>query len=65
MLKILVSNDDGYDSLAYDCRYLDMIHIDPWKEYPKFKDGLDSADVHAATSTGTVRCTIAAILDDV
>jgi len=31
----------------------------------KFKDGLDSADVHAATSTGTVRCTIAAILDDV
>ena len=31
----------------------------------KFKDGLDVADVHAATSTGTVRCTIAAILDDV
>ena len=31
----------------------------------KFKDGLDAADVHAATSTGTVRCTIAAILDDV
>jgi hypothetical protein len=31
----------------------------------KFKDGLDVADVHAATSTGTVRCTIAAIIDDV
>ena len=31
----------------------------------KFKDGLDAADIHAATSTGTVRCTIAAILDDV
>lgn len=31
----------------------------------KFKDGLDCGDVHVATSTGTVRCTIAAILDDV
>ena len=31
----------------------------------KFKDGLDAADVHAATSTGTVRCTLCAILDDV
>ena len=31
----------------------------------KFKDGLDAAAIHAATSTGTVRCTIAAILDDV
>ena len=31
----------------------------------KFKDGLDAADIHAATSTGTVRCTICAILDDV
>jgi len=31
----------------------------------KFKDGLDAADIHVATSTGTVRCTIAAILDDV
>ena len=31
----------------------------------KFKDGLNAADIHVATSTGTVRCTIAAILDDV
>jgi len=31
----------------------------------KFKDGLDVANVHAATSTGTVRCTVAAIIDDV
>ncbi len=31
----------------------------------KFKDGLDVADIHAATSTGTVRCTICAIIDDV
>ena len=31
----------------------------------KFKDGLDVADIHAATSTGTVRCTVCAIIDDV
>ena len=31
----------------------------------KFKDGLDVANVHAATSTGTVRGTVAAIIDDV
>lgn len=31
----------------------------------KFKDGLDAANVHSATSSGTVRCTICAILDDV
>lgn len=31
----------------------------------KFKDGLDVADIHAATSTGTVRCTVAALIDDV
>jgi hypothetical protein len=30
----------------------------------KFKDGLDVADIHAATSTGTVRCIIASIIDD-
>jgi len=33
-------DDDGYESLKYDCKYLDMIHIDPWKKYPKFEDGL-------------------------
>tara|TARA_R110001592_G_scaffold361684_1_gene673129 strand:+ start:1469 stop:2413 length:945 start_codon:yes stop_codon:yes gene_type:complete len=32
--------DDGFKSLEYDCKYLDMIHIDPWKKYPKYKDGL-------------------------
>lgn len=31
----------------------------------KFKDGLNAANVHSATSSGTVRCTICAILDDV
>jgi hypothetical protein len=33
--------DDGYDSLEHDCRYFDFIHIDPWKEYTKYDDGLD------------------------
>ena len=32
--------DDGYESLKHDCSYLDMIHIDPWKKYPKYEDGL-------------------------
>ena len=32
--------DDGFESLKYDCKYLNMIHIDPWKEYPKYEDGL-------------------------
>lgn len=33
-------DDNGFKSLKYDCKYLDMIHIDPWKKYPKYKDGL-------------------------
>ena len=33
-------DDDGYESLKHDCKYLDAIHIDPWKKYPKFEDGL-------------------------
>lgn len=32
--------DDGYESLKYDCKYLDLIHIDPWKKYPAFNLGL-------------------------
>lgn len=32
--------DDGFESLKYDCKYLDMIHIDPWKRYPKYVEGL-------------------------
>ena len=38
--KAKIIDDDGYESLKYDCKYLDMIHIDPWKKYPKFEDGL-------------------------
>tara|TARA_R110000764_G_scaffold33180_1_gene74450 strand:- start:4366 stop:5310 length:945 start_codon:yes stop_codon:yes gene_type:complete len=33
-------DDDGYISLKEDCKYLNMIHIDPWKQYPKYEDGL-------------------------
>jgi|TARA_R110002153_G_scaffold171671_1_gene324541 hypothetical protein len=35
------TDDDGFDSLTEDCKYLDYIHIDPWKKYPKYEDGLD------------------------
>ena len=34
-------DDDGYESLKEDCKYLDFIHIDPWKQYPKYVDGLN------------------------
>jgi len=33
-------SDDGFESLEHDCKYLDMIHIDPWNKYPKYEDGL-------------------------
>lgn len=32
--------DDGYESLEIDCKYLNMIHIDPWKKYSEYTDGL-------------------------
>ena len=32
--------DDGLESLTEDCKYLDLIHIDPWKKYPEFKLGV-------------------------
>lgn len=34
-------DDDGFESLAVDCKYLDIVHIDPWKKYPRFEDGLE------------------------
>ena len=34
------TDDDGFESLKYDCKYLDMIHIDPWKKYPGYEEGL-------------------------
>jgi len=33
-------DDDGYFSLSEDCKYLNIIHIDPWKKYPAFILGL-------------------------
>lgn len=35
------SDDDGYDSLKEDCKFFDVIHIDPWKKYQSFEDGLN------------------------
>ena len=33
-------DDDGYKSFRYDSENFDIIHIDPWKAYPNFNDGL-------------------------
>ena len=33
--------DDGFESLQVDSQCMDLIHIDPWKKYPKYKDGLE------------------------
>ena len=35
------NDDDGFESLAYDAKHFQLIHIDPWKKYPKFSDGLE------------------------
>lgn len=34
-------DDDGFVSLSYDCKHFDIIHMDPWKKYPEFLDGLN------------------------
>jgi fructose/tagatose bisphosphate aldolase len=33
-------DDDGFESLTEDCKYLDLIHIDPWKKHPNFNLGV-------------------------
>jgi len=33
--------DDGLESFNIDARYLDIIHIDPWKAYPNTQDGIN------------------------
>lgn len=33
-------DDDGYISLKEDCKYFNLIHIDPWKKYPEYNEGL-------------------------
>ncbi|MFL2628920.1 MAG: hypothetical protein ACJ0NO_00080 [Flavobacteriaceae bacterium] len=35
------TDDDGYESLKFDSQYMDIIHIDPWKKYPSYKNGLN------------------------
>lgn len=35
------SDDDGFESLAYDAKHLQLIHIDPWKKYPRYAEGLE------------------------
>ena len=35
-------DDDGYASLAEDVKYMSIIHIDPWKKYQSYQDGLES-----------------------
>ena len=34
-------DDDGYESFLHDSKYFDIIHIDPWKKYQNFDDGLE------------------------
>jgi hypothetical protein len=35
------NDDDGLESLAHDAKYFQLIHIDPWKKYPGYVDGLE------------------------
>lgn len=32
--------DDGFASLIDDCKYYDLIHIDPWKQHPNIVSGI-------------------------
>lgn len=34
------ADDDGIKSLKEDCKYFNLIHIDPWKKFPDYRDGL-------------------------
>lgn len=34
-------DDDGFDSYREDSKYFDLIHIDPWKKYQNFDDGVN------------------------
>lgn len=34
------NDDDGYKSLEEDCKFFNLIHIDPWKKFPNYVDGL-------------------------
>ena len=34
-------DDDGYESFKHDCKFMDMLHIDPWKKYKDYNNGLN------------------------
>ena len=34
------TEDDGMESFKEDCKYFDVIHIDVWKKYSNYDDGL-------------------------
>lgn len=34
-------DDNGFDSMREDVKYFNSIHIDPWKKYPIYNDGLE------------------------
>jgi hypothetical protein len=34
-------DDDGIESLLEDAKYMDILHIDPWKKYPLLQDALN------------------------
>lgn len=36
------SEDDGVESFIEDCKYFDVIHIDVWKKYKNYLDGLNA-----------------------
>ena len=33
--------DDGFESLSEDVKYMDVIHIDPWKKYNDIDEGIE------------------------
>jgi hypothetical protein len=36
-----LTEDDGFESLSEDAKYMDVIHIDPWKKYDKIDEGIE------------------------
>ena len=36
-----VMEDDGFESLTEDAKYMDIIHIDPWKKYNDLNEGVE------------------------
>lgn len=42
-IKIERLNADGYDSLKEDMKYMDIIHIDPWKVFTRIETGIHNS----------------------